>query len=82
MEIVRSDTPEVTRCIASAGVRASRHLPALGYGCFPNVLILVIAFTVTLTISMRAATCLSCMERICALVYKILPPQLGHSGLC
>ena len=55
MEIIRSDTPEVTHCIASAGVRASRHLPALVYGCFPNVLILLAAFTMSLSISVWAA---------------------------
>src|SRR6266498_3449963 len=55
MELVRPDTPEVTRCIASANVLASRHWPALVYGSFPNALILLIAFTMSLSISVRAA---------------------------
>jgi len=55
MKVVRSDTPEVARCIALGRARASRHWPALVYGCFPNVLILLIALTVSFSISVRAA---------------------------
>lgn len=55
MELVRSDTPDVTRCIASASVLASWHWPALVYCFFPCVLILLIASAVSLTVSVRAA---------------------------
>jgi hypothetical protein len=55
MKLLRSDSPEVARCIASASVRASWRFPALVYGCFPNVLILLIALTISLIVSVRAA---------------------------
>jgi hypothetical protein len=55
MKLVRSDTPEVVRCIASGGARASRHFPAFVYGCSLNVLILLIAIAVSLIVSVRAA---------------------------
>ena len=55
MKLVRSDTPEVTRCIDSAGARASRRFPAFVYGCSLNALILLIAIAVSLIVSVRAA---------------------------
>jgi hypothetical protein len=55
MKLVRSDTPEVARCIASAGARASRRLPAFVYGCSLNALILLIAVAVSFIVSVRAA---------------------------
>lgn len=55
MNLVLSDAPEVSRCIASGGVRASRRWPALVYGAFLNAVILLIALTVRLSISTRAA---------------------------
>ena len=55
MKLVRSDTPEVTRCIDSAGARTNRRLPAFVYGCSLNVLILLIAIAVSLIVSVRAA---------------------------
>ena len=55
MELVRSDAPEVTRCIDSAGAQASRRLPAFVYGCSLNALILLIAIAVSLIVSVRAA---------------------------
>ncbi len=56
MKLVRSDSPEMLSCIASASARASRHWPALAYGRYPNVLILLIAVTMSLSFSVRAAT--------------------------
>jgi hypothetical protein len=55
MKLVRSDSPEVASCITSASARGSRHWPALAYGSQPNVLILLVAVTVSLSISVRAA---------------------------
>jgi len=55
MKVVRSDTPEVARCIASGGTRASRHWPALAYGSQLNIIILLIAVTVSVSVSVRAA---------------------------
>ena len=55
MKFVRSDSPEVTRIIASARVRASRRFPAFIYGCVLNALILLIAIAVSLVVSVRAA---------------------------
>jgi hypothetical protein len=54
MKLVRSDSPEVARCIASGGVRASRYLPVLLLGLLPNLLILSIAL-VGLIVSVRVA---------------------------
>jgi hypothetical protein len=55
MKLLRSDSPEVARCITSANVRAIRYLPAFVYGCSLNVLILLLALVVSLTISPQAA---------------------------
>ena len=55
MKVVRSDTPEVARCIASGGTRASRHWPALAYGSQQNIIILLIAVIVSFSVSVRAA---------------------------
>jgi len=72
MELVRSDTPQVSRCITSAGARASRRWPALVYGCFPNVLILLIALTVSLSISVPAAAGLGVPVFLAWNVYVLL----------
>jgi hypothetical protein len=55
MKLVRSNSPEVARRIASARTRASRYLPAFVYGLFVNVLILLTVLVASLTISMWAA---------------------------
>jgi hypothetical protein len=55
MKFVRSDTPEVARGIASARVWASRNWYTLGFACAANVLALLIALTVSLSVSMRRA---------------------------
>lgn len=55
MKLVRSDSPEMARCIASASVRASRYLPAFVYSLFVNVLILSTTLVASLTVSARAA---------------------------
>jgi len=54
MKLVRSDSPEVVPNIASAGAWLA-ELGHIGYGCFPNVVILLIALTVSLSDSVRAA---------------------------
>lgn len=59
MKLVRSDSPEVTRCIASAGARACWNWPALGFGGIANSLGLLIALSVRLIFSTRAAVWLS-----------------------
>lgn len=53
MELVRSDSPEVARDIASAGAWASRNWPTLGFGCAASVLALAIAFALGLSVSGR-----------------------------
>lgn len=55
MKLIRSDSPEVATIVASAGARASRRFSAFVYGCFLNVLILLIAIAVSLIVSARAA---------------------------
>ena len=55
MKLVRSDSPEVATLVASAGARVSRRFSAFVYGCFLNVLILLIAIAVSLIVSVRAA---------------------------
>ncbi len=55
MKLVRSDSSEVARSIASASVQARWNWPALGFGCAANLLTLLIAFTASLCLSARAA---------------------------
>ena len=55
MKLVRSDSPEVVRNIASAGAWASRNWATLGFACAANVLALLIALAVSLSVSMRRA---------------------------
>jgi hypothetical protein len=55
MKLVRSDSPEVTQSIASARAWASRNWATLGFACAANVLAFLIAFTVSLSVSVRAA---------------------------
>lgn len=59
MKLVRSDSPEVARSIASAGARACWNWPALGFGGIANSLGLLIALSVHLIFSTRAAVWLS-----------------------
>lgn len=59
MKLVRSDSPEVTRCTNSAGTRACWNWPALGFGSIANSLGLLIALSVRLIFSTRAAVWLS-----------------------
>jgi hypothetical protein len=59
MKLLRSDSPEVVRCIASAGALASLNWPALALACIANVLGLLIALTVSLIVSARAAAWIS-----------------------
>jgi hypothetical protein len=59
MKLVRSDSPEVVRNIASAGAWASRDWATLGFACAANVLALLIFLTVSLSVSVRAAVWLS-----------------------
>jgi hypothetical protein len=59
MKLVRSDSPEVARNIASAGAWASRDWATLGFACAANVLALLIFLTVSLSVSVRAAAWLS-----------------------
>jgi hypothetical protein len=54
MKLVRSDSPEVIRYIASTKTRAGRHSSVFLLGLLPNLLILSIAL-VSLIISVRAA---------------------------
>jgi hypothetical protein len=58
MKLVRSDSPEVARCIASTRTRVSRYLPVFLLGLLPNLVILSIAL-VSLIISVRVATWIS-----------------------
>jgi hypothetical protein len=55
MKLVRSDSPEVARGIASAGAWASREWYTLGFACAANVLALLISLTVNLSSMRRAA---------------------------
>ncbi|MGA2895992.1 MAG: hypothetical protein ABSE27_00135 [Acidobacteriaceae bacterium] len=55
MKLVRSDSPEVVRNIASAGAWASRNWYTLGTAYAANVLAILIALTVSLSVSVRAA---------------------------
>jgi len=55
MKLVRSDSPEVVRSIASADVRATWHFPALVFVSIVSVLGLLIALAVSLIVSIRAA---------------------------
>jgi len=59
MKLVRSDTPELARSIASAGAWASRNWYTLGFACAANVTALFIALAVSLGASVRAAAWLS-----------------------
>lgn len=59
MELVRSDSPEVARAIASSGTRASRKSNALRFGCAANLLGLLITLTVSRIVWLQAAFWLS-----------------------
>ena len=59
MELVRSDSPELVRNIASAGAWANRNWQTLGFACAANVLALMIVLTLSLSVSVRAAAWLS-----------------------
>ena len=59
MKLVRSDSSELARSIASAGAWASRNWQTLGFACAANVLALMIVLTVSLSVSVRAAAWLS-----------------------
>jgi hypothetical protein len=59
MKLIRSDSPEVVNSIASAGARACWNWPALGIGGIANSLGLLIALSVSLIFSTRAAFWLS-----------------------
>lgn len=54
MKLVRSDSPEVARRIASTRTLAKRHLPAFPVGLLPNLAILLIAL-LGLAVSVQAA---------------------------
>jgi len=55
MRLVRSDSPEVARCIASASVRASRYWPALAYTLSFDLIILLLFIVMSLLVSVRSA---------------------------
>jgi len=59
MKLVRSDSPEVVHSIASAGTLAVWNWPGLSLGCVANVLVMLIALSLSLTISVRTAAWLS-----------------------
>lgn len=59
MKLVRSDSPEIARSIGSAHAWASRSWHTLGFASAASVLALLIAVTVSLSISTRAAAWLS-----------------------
>ena len=55
MELVRSDSPEVARCIASASVRARRHWPASAYALSFDLISLLLFIVMSLLVSVRSA---------------------------
>jgi hypothetical protein len=59
MELVRSNALDVARSIAPARAWASRNWHTLGFACTANLLALLIAFAVSLGVSVRAAAWLS-----------------------
>ena len=59
MKLVRSDTPEVARCIDSANPRASRYWPAFVYACSLDLIVLLIAIVLSLLVPVRSAAWLA-----------------------
>jgi hypothetical protein len=55
MRVVQSDSPEVARCIESAGARASRYLPVIPEDLSPGLILLLLTLAAGVTISARAA---------------------------
>lgn len=55
MKLVRSDSPEVARCIDSASVRASRRWPSFAYALPFDLLILLLFIVMSLLVSVRSA---------------------------
>ena len=80
MKLVRSDSPEVVRNIASAGAWASRNWTTFVYGCTPNVLILLIAITVSLSDSVRAAALLGVPVFLAWNVYVLWHTKYSRSS--
>lgn len=54
MRLVQSDSPEVSRCIASPGAWASRNRYTPAFSCAANVFVLLIAFAVSRIVSVWA----------------------------
>ena len=82
MKLVRLDSPEVARSIASASVRASRCLPAFIYGLFVNLLILLTALIASLTISVRAAVWLGVLVFLAWNAYVLCLTKSSRRNWC
>jgi hypothetical protein len=78
MKLVRSDSPDIVRSIATAGVWASRNWYTLAFACAANVLALFIAIAVSFGVSVRAAAWLSVPVLLALNGYVLWRAQASH----
>ncbi len=78
MKIVRSDSLEVARSIATAGAWASRNWYTLGFACAANVLALLITLAVGLGSSVRTAAWTSVPIFLALNGYVLWRAQAAH----
>ena len=78
MKLVRSDSPEVVRSIATAGAWASRNWHTLGFACAANVLALLITLAVSLGSAVRTAVWTSVPIFLALNGYVLWRAQAAH----
>lgn len=78
MKLVRSDSPEIVRGIATAGAWASRNWYTLGFACAANVLALLITCAVSLGSSVRTAAWTSVPIFLALNGYVLWRAQAAH----
>jgi hypothetical protein len=78
MKLVRSDSPEIVRSIATAAAWASRNWYTLGFACAANVLALLITLAVGLSASVRTAALTSVPIFLALNGYVLWRAQAAH----
>jgi len=78
MKLVRSDSPEVVRSIATAGAWASRNWHTLGFAYAANVLALLITLAVSLGSAVRTAVWTSVPTFLALNGYVLWRAQAAH----
>ena len=78
MKLVRSDSLDLVRSIASSRAWASRNWYTLGFACAANLLALFIASSLILSVPMRAAAWLSLLVLLASNGYVLWRARASH----